>query len=120
LLLIVGAFLGYLPILIPLINKKIQNSKRKKREKYLNPSYIYNWILEYYKRKNSLKELFQTEINQQTLILPFLTKDNWNYFQKVGIDIDHDLKYFDDRRKFPVNHSLISKKIKLNQKIFNE
>lgn len=124
--LILGAILGTVlslaaPYLYEKIKKKMIDQDRASRQKLLESGRAYDWLIRYYQSNDHLNDLYDCKIGNFEIKIPFLTKDSWNRFEKNLLEDENFMEYSETAdQKFPINNELIKKRIRLNQRLFNE
>lgn len=126
LLLVMGAILGAIfSFLLPIGQKKIKGNfqarRLKKRKSLVESRKVYKWLIEYYKRKGNLNDLFDCKIGNFEIKIPFLTKREWQYVEVIKPETDEILEYAESYdQRFKINKRLIKRRIELGQNLFNE
>jgi len=122
LFLILGAILGaVVPVIYTNVINFYLNTSRTTRQKMLESGNSYDWLIEYYKRRGGLNDLFDCRIGKLEIKIPFLTKKKWNEYKNNLLDGEDFLNYSETlNQDFPVDKKLIRKRTLLKQRLFNE
>lgn len=119
---IVGAVFGYLvPRWYEAGERYLQGKNREKRQLLLESKNVYEWLMGYYERRGSTRDLFDCKIGRFEVKIPFLTKREWQYIRKIQPEGNEVLQFAESSdRGFEIDWRLINRRIRLGQKLFNE
>jgi hypothetical protein len=119
---IVGAVSGYLvPKWYEDAKRYLQRKNREKRQSLLESKNVYEWLIGYYDRRGSIRDLFDCKIGRFEVKIPFLTKREWQYIRKIQPEGNEILQFAESSDKgFEIDWRLIKRRIGLGQRLFNE
>lgn len=121
-LLIAGAILGIISQNVwTEIVKKYWEIKKLVRKHFFSGESLYNWLLEYYNKWGTGKELYRCKFKQYDILLPFLTKVDWLVDEPLDILAKNQTLCFEEAKQpfHNVNNKLIQKRKNMGQRIFN-
>ena len=124
--LVIGVILGGLSSLLFSIGYKkrtlyLQAKKKKERQLLLEGDRVYEWLIEYYRRSGNLDDLFDCKIGNFEIKIPFLTKEEWQYFEVIDPKNNGIVQYAETtNQRFQINEKSIKSRVELGQRLFNE
>jgi len=114
----VGAILGQVIASLIKVSKSALVQYRHKKIIHLqkiamNTPHNTEWLLSYYKLNNRESDLYDCRIGKYEIKIPFLTKKEWCFFQKIDLNngSDNPLIIFSDaNNNFPISHAIINRR----------
>jgi hypothetical protein len=124
--LLISAVLGALfGMMLPAAKKAMLRHIRRRainqRKDLLNSGKVRDWLIDYYRKKESHVDLFCCQLGKSDVMIPLLTRPSWQIPEKLNIDCDKVLNVSRNiDSAFPIKNRLLKRRAYLGQKLFGE